>query len=70
MDGPMPTNLALNDELIDEARRLGGHRTKREAVNDALEEYVSRRKRREIVKAFGQIEWDPDYDYKAERRKR
>lgn len=66
----MPTNLALDDELIDEARRLGGHRTKRQAVNEALEEYVSRRKRREVVKIFGQVEWDPEYDYKAERRKR
>jgi len=66
----MPTNLALNDELIDEALRLGGHRTKRQAVNEALEEYVSRRKRAEVTKIFGQVEWDPDYDYKAERKKR
>jgi len=66
----MPTNLALDDGLIDEARRLGGHRTKRQAVNEALEEYVSRRKRAEVAKIFGQVEWDPDYDYKAERRKR
>ena len=66
----MPTNLALNDELIDEARRLGGHRTKRQAVNEALEEYVARRKRREVVEIFGSIDWDPDYDYKAERQKR
>lgn len=66
----MPTNLALDDELIDEARRLGGHRTKRQAVNEALEEYVSRRKRAEVKKIFGQVEWDPDYDYKAERKKR
>jgi Arc/MetJ family transcription regulator len=60
----------LDDDLIDEARRLGGHRTKRQAVNEALEEYVSRRKRAEVAKIFGQVEWDPDYDYKAERRKR
>ena len=66
----MPTNLALDDKLIDEARSLGGHRTKREAVNKALEEYVARRKRRQVVKLFGQVEWDPDYDYKEERRKR
>jgi len=66
----MPTNLALDDELIDEARRLGGHRTKKQAVNEALEEYVSRRKRAEVVRIFGRVEWDPDYDYKAERKKR
>ena len=66
----MPTNLALDDELIDEARILGNHRTKREAVNEALEEYVARRKRRQVVKLFGQVEWDSDYDHKAERKKR
>ena len=66
----MPTKLALDDDLIDEARILGGHRTEREAVNKALEEYVARRKRREVVTLFGKVEWDPDYDYKEERRKR
>lgn len=66
----MPTNLALNDELIDEARRLGGHRTKRQAVNEALEEYVARRKRREILEIFDQADWDAEYDYKKERQKR
>ena len=66
----MPTNLALDDELIDAARILGGHRTKRQAVNEALEEYVARRKRRQVVKIFGQVDWDQEYDYKAEREKR
>ncbi len=66
----MPTNLALDDELIDEARRLGGHRTKRQAVNEALEEYVARRKRREIVSLFGRVDWDAEYDHKNERQTR
>ena len=66
----MATNLALDDELINEACRVGWHRTKRQAVTEALEEYVSRRKRKEIARVFGRVEWDPDYDYKAERRKR
>ena len=65
----MPTNLALNDELIDEALRLGGHRTKKEAVNEALEEYVARRKRKEILEVFGRVDWDSEYDYKRERRR-
>ena len=52
----MSTNLALDDDLIDEAGILGGHQTKREAVNKALEEYVARRKRREVVKLFGHVE--------------
>jgi Arc/MetJ family transcription regulator len=66
----MATNLALDDRLVEEAKDLGGHRTKREAVNQALREYVDRRKRREVRALFGVADWDPRYDYKAERRRR
>ena len=38
----MPTNLAIDDNLLDEALRIGGRRTKRETVNEALKEYVER----------------------------
>ena len=63
----MPSNLALNDELVNEAKRLGKHRSKKDAVNEALAEYVARRKRRAVLDMFGTIEWDGDYDYKTER---
>ena len=66
----MPTNLDLDDKLIDEAKRLGKHRSKRAAVNEALAEYVSRRKRKQVLDLVGEVQWDPDYDYKAERGKR
>jgi len=66
----MATNLALDDKLIEAARRAGKHKTKKEAVSAALEEYVRRRKQLEILEAFGKFEFDPSYDYKAERRKR
>jgi hypothetical protein len=65
----MATNLALDDHLIEEARRAGGHKTKKEAVNAALDEYVRRRKQMRILDAFGTIAFDPAYDYKAERRR-
>lgn len=58
----MATNLNLDDRLIDEARRIGGHATKKEAVTAALEEYVRRRRQLEILKHFGTIDFDPDYD--------
>ena len=63
----MPTNLALDDKLIHEARRLGGHKSKKDAVNAALGEYVQRRKRLGLIKLFGTIDYDPKYDYKAAR---
>ncbi|MGA2216962.1 MAG: type II toxin-antitoxin system VapB family antitoxin [Terracidiphilus sp.] len=63
----MPTNLALDDTLIDEARRIGNHKTKKEAVTAALDEYIRRRKQLEILNHFGTIDFDPDYDYKKLR---
>lgn len=66
----MATNLALDDRLIEEARRIGRHKTKKDAVTSALTEYVRRRKRLRILDQFGTVEYDPEYDYKAERRKR
>lgn len=66
----MPTNLAIDDRLIAEAQKLGRHRTKKETVNAALDEYVQRRKQQQILKLFGAIEYDASYDHKLERRKR
>lgn len=66
----MPTNLAIDDDLLEEALRRGGHRTKKATVNEALREYVERRKRLEALEAFGTVEFDPAYDYKSARRKR
>ncbi|HET9227493.1 MAG TPA: type II toxin-antitoxin system VapB family antitoxin [Thermoanaerobaculia bacterium] len=63
----MPTNLAIDDELLDEALRVGGHRTKKATVTEALQEYIRRRKQSEILDLFGQIDYDPEYDYKKQR---
>ena len=64
----MPTNLAFDDGLLEEAQNLGQHRTKRETVNAALDEYIRRRKQQQILSLFGKVEYQPDYDYKRERK--
>lgn len=64
----MPTNLAIDDSLIQEAQKLGRHRTKKETVTAALAEYIQRRKQQEIISLFGTIDYDESYDYKRERR--
>ena len=66
----MPTNLAIDDRLLNEALRVGGHRTKRATVTEALEEYVQRRKQLGILELTGKIDYYPDYDYKRERRRK
>lgn len=66
----MATNLALDDRLLNEALKVGGRATKKETVTEALQEYIARRKQARIVELFGTVEYDPNYDYKRQRRRR
>lgn len=66
----MATNLAIDDRLIEEARKTGGHKTKKEAVTTALEEYIQYHKQLQILDDFGTVDFDPAYDYKAARRRK
>ena len=63
----MATNLALDDALIEEARLLSGERTKKAVVTQALLEYIQRRKQSKVIELFGAVDYDPAYDYKAQR---
>ena len=66
----MATNLALDDQLLDEALKIGGHRTKKATVTEALQEYIQRRRQEDILGLFGTIDIDPTYNYKEQRRRR
>ena len=63
----MATNIEIDNNLIQEALKLGGHRTKRAVVEEALQEYVQRRKQLTVTELFGTIEYEDDYDYKKQR---
>lgn len=63
----MATNLAIDDSLIEEAKVIGHHKTKKAAVTIALKEYIQRHKQSEIINLFGKIEFDSKYDYKKQR---
>lgn len=64
----MATNLDIKQELLNEAVALGKHKSKRAAVEKALIEYVNRLKQQQILQLFGEIDFDPDYDYKKARK--
>jgi Arc/MetJ family transcription regulator len=66
----MATNLSIDEALLEEALSVGGHRTKRETVNEALREFIQRRRRSGLVELLGKIDYDPRYDYKKSRRRR
>ena len=63
----MATNLALDPKLLDQVLELSGEQTKKAAVTLALKEFIARREQRKLAELFGKLEWDPSYDYKAER---
>lgn len=63
----MATNLAVDDKLIVAAQKAGNHKTKKDAVTEALKEYVARHLQRGILALAGQIDYWPDYDYKKHR---
>ena len=66
----MATNLDLDPALVDEAVAVGGRRTKKEAVTEALREYIARRRQAQIISLFGTVDYDPKYDYKKQRRRK
>ena len=63
----MATNLSLDPKLIEQAVKVGGERTKKAAVTRALEEYIARRKQKDLLELMGKLEWDDSFDYKVER---
>jgi hypothetical protein len=63
----MATNLALDPALLDRALALSGEKTKKAAVTKALEEFIARREQARLLDLFGTLDWNPEFDYKAER---
>jgi hypothetical protein len=49
--------------------RVSGEPTKKAAVTRALQEFIARREQRQVAELFGKLEWDPGFDYKAERER-
>ncbi len=64
----MTINIPIDEALIQEAKALAGQQTERDVVEEALREYVQRRKQRMILDLFGTIDYDVDYNYKQQRQ--
>ena len=65
----LATNLQLDDRLIEKAVKLGKHKTKKSAVTQALKEYVEHLEQQKILALFGNMDYDPAFDYKKQRKK-
>ncbi len=58
----MRTNIEIDDEVMREAQRLIGARTKRETVDTALRELVARHRRLGVLDLRGKVRWVGDLD--------
>jgi len=63
----MRTNIVLDDDLVKEAFKYSGARTKKELIHLALQELVENKQRLNLLDLEGKIEFDADYDYKRLR---
>ncbi len=66
----MPTNLQIDDRLLNKALKIGGFKTKKDTVNQALIEFLRRREQRAIGDLFGTVDFLPDFDHKKLRTNR
>ncbi|MBM4141697.1 MAG: type II toxin-antitoxin system VapB family antitoxin [Nitrospira sp.] len=66
----MRTTLAIKDALLDEVKTLSGAKTKKEAVEKALEEFVKRRKSKKLIDLEGKIELTYTLEELLKRRRK
>ena len=70
MDFVTATNLAIDDALLVQAREVSGLRTKKAVVTQALLEFIQKRQQAKLLDLFGTVQYDAEYDYKAQRKTR
>lgn len=63
----MPTNIVLDDDLVEEAFRHSDAKTKRALVHEALRELIRSRRRRSLLELKGKVRVVDGYDYEALR---
>ena len=66
----MNLNQVKQNDLVNEALKIGGFKTKKETIDMALREFIQRRKQQEIINLFNTIEYDEDFDYKTQRQRK
>lgn len=58
----MRTNIVIDEKLMQDALRLTGAKTKREAVELGLRTLVRLRQQEELRKLRGKLDWQGDLD--------
>lgn len=58
----MRTNIDINDQLLQKAMAISHLKTKKAIVELALQQYIDRQARQNLVSLFGKVEWDGDLE--------
>jgi Arc/MetJ family transcription regulator len=58
----MRTNVVIEDELMDEALKVSGLRTKRQAIEEGLRLLVKTRKQARVRRLRGKLRWEGSLD--------
>jgi len=66
----MRTTLAIKEKLLEEVRSLSGAKTKKEAVEKALEEFIRRRKAKKLIELEGKMELSFTLDKLIKQRRK
>jgi Arc/MetJ family transcription regulator len=69
-EASMRTTLVIKEKLLDEVKSLSGVKTKKEAVERALEEFVRRRKAKKLIELEGKMELSLTLDELIKRRRK
>ncbi len=65
----MATNLSIDIDLLEEVFQMGKFKTKREAVNTALKEYIQKHRQKDMLKYLNTVDFDTNYNYKKSRKR-
>ena len=58
----MRTNVVIDDELMDEALKVSGLKTKRQAIEEGLRLLVKTRRQARVRRLRGELEWEGSLD--------
>ena len=58
----MRTNIDIDDELMKTAQKLSKIKTKKEVVEQALENFINELRRKDMLNLEGKVQWDGDLD--------
>jgi len=66
----MRTNIDIDDQLIEEVMKMADVKTKKEAVDLALKEFLKVKRKKNLLDLAGKVQFYDGYDPKALRRSR